>query len=175
MNKNVFRKECLERRKQLKKENLTEKILELPEYKNAKTVFVYVSHGSEIETSELIREALKDKQVLVPYCMDSSGIMIACEISSFDDLSEGMYKIYEPKNPEEFKGDIDLSIVPGVAFSYDGYRIGYGKGYYDRFLAKNRTFSIGITYDELLFDSIPHNEYDFRLDMILTPGKEIRI
>ena len=118
---------------------------------------------------------VKDKKVLVPYCVDDAGTMIPCEIRSFSDLKEGRYGILEPLNAEEYRGKIDFSVVPGLAFSYDGYRIGYGKGYYDRFLNGRDTFSVGLSYDELLFDKIPVNEYDVKLNMIITPNKEIKL
>lgn len=166
--KREFRNNCLNKRKELKNKDLTDKILNLKEYKESKTVFIYVSFGSEIETYNLICEALKNKTVLVPYCVDSFGKMIAVKIESTDDLKDGMYGIKEPKSPIEYEGNIDFAVVPGVAFSKEGYRVGYGKGYYDRFLKKHKTFSVGICHDELLFDKVPYDEFDVKLDMIIT-------
>ncbi len=173
--KGQFRKDCLEKRKQLKTCDLTKEILNLKEYKESKTVFIYVSYGSEISTAELIKEALKEKTVLVPYCIDGFGKMIAVKIKSMDDLKAGMYGIKEPKCHTEYEGSIDLTIVPGVAFSKEGYRIGYGKGYYDRFLKAHKTFSLGICHHELLFDKVPFNEHDVKINKILTKKEEIRI
>lgn len=173
--KREFRKNCLEKRKQLNPVNLTKKILNLKEYKESKTVFIYVSYGSEISTIDLIKEALREKTVLVPYCVDNFGKMIAVKIKSMDDLEAGMYNIKEPKSHTEYEGNIDLTIVPGVAFSKEGYRIGYGKGYYDRFLKNHKTFSVGICHDELLFDKVPYDEYDIKLDKIITKKEEIII
>lgn len=173
--KQEFRKKCLELRDNLSKINLDDKILALEEYKRAETVFIYISYKSEVDTGSLIKASLKEKIVLVPYCIDKNGNMVASRIDSFCDLKEGMYGILEPENLVEYKGKIDASIIPGVAFSKDGYRIGYGKGYYDRFLSKNATFSIGLSYDELLFDSIPHSKLDYKMNYIITPKKEIRI
>lgn len=173
--KNALRKKCLEKRKNLKNTDLSKKITSLPEYKNAKTVFIYVSYESELITHSLIKEALKTKVVLVPLCINKSGDMIAVNIKSFDELKEGSYGILEPIHNEEFNGQIDFSVVPGVAFSKEGYRIGYGKGYYDRFLKNKNTFKLGICHNELLFDEIPFDEFDEKLDMIITPEREIRI
>lgn len=173
--KREFRKNCLEKRKQLNPVNLTKKILNLKEYKESKTVFIYVSYGSEISTIDLIKEALREKTVLVPYCVDKFGKMIAVKIDSKDDLKEGMYGIKEPECPIEYEGKIDLTIVPGVAFSKEGYRIGYGKGYYDRFLKEHDTFSLGICHSELLFDKVPFDEFDVKLQKIITEKEEIRI
>lgn len=173
--KKEFRKKCILLRDGLLNINPDKKILSLPEYKNAETVFVYLSFGSEVQTLGLVQTALKEKRVVVPFCVDREGTMIACEIKSFDDLQAGMYNIPEPVNPVEYKGKIDLGIIPGVAFSKDGVRLGYGKGYYDRFLAKNKMFKVGLCHDELLFDKIPCGELDVRLDMIITNKREIRL
>lgn len=173
--KNDFRKKALEIRRGLEKIDLTEKIKELSEYKRAKTIFIYISFGSEIETTKLLEDALKEKIVLVPYCVDTNGNMIACRINSLQELKPGKFGILEPENPVEYKGVIDFSVIPGVAFSKEGYRIGYGKGYYDRFLSKTETFSLGICHHELLFDEIPFDKTDVKLDMIITDKEEISL
>lgn len=175
MEKNIKRKEYKDIRKNLKYEDFSLKITKLSEYKNAKTVFIYLSYLDEAKTDKLISEALKTKTVLVPYCVDKNGTMIACEIKSFDELKKGSFGIREPVNSVSFNGKIDLAVVPGLAFSKDGHRIGYGKGYYDRFLEKNPAYSVGLTFDELVFDEIPSDDHDKRVNMIITQGKEIKI
>lgn len=173
--KKEFRKKCIDIRNKLDNIDLEEKILNTYEYKNSKTVFIYVSFGSEVNTLPLIEKALMEKTVLVPLCLDKSGNMIACKINSISDLKEGMFGILEPKSKEEYIGKIDFSVVPGVAFSYEGKRIGYGKGYYDRFLSRYDTFSVGICHDELLFKEIPSDSFDAKLNMIITNKREVRI
>ena len=173
--KSKFRKECLEKREKIKRQNLDLKVFGLEEYKNAKTVFIYLSTPFEIDTMGILHKALKEKTVLVPYCVDDKGNMIACKIDSLYDVKEGRFSILEPKKPIEYTKNIDFTLVPGVAFSKDGYRIGYGKGYYDRFLKTHKTFSVGLSYDELLFDKIPTDSFDVKLNMIITPTKEIKI
>ncbi len=173
--KNEFRKICLEKRKALRRIDLTEQILSLPEYKKADTVFIYISYRDEIETHNLIKEALKTKRVLVPLCLNLEGDMVAVEIKSFDELKEGAFGILEPQSKIRFEGEIDFALVPGVAFSREGYRIGYGKGYYDRFLKNKGIFKTGACHEELLFDTVPCDEFDVRLNMIITPEREIRI
>lgn len=173
--KKEFRKKCLDLRKELNNIDLCDKILDLKEYKESKTVFIYVSYKSEADTLPLIKEALKEKTVLVPLCLDDNGNMIACKINSLRDLKEGMYGIMEPVKREEFKGKIDFSIIPGAAFDLTGKRIGYGKGYYDRFLSCHDTFSVGVCHDELLFEKIPSDSFDAKLNMIITNKREVRI
>ena len=85
------------------------------------------------------------------------------------ELARGSYGICEPTGERELFGDENtLCVVPAAVFSKDGYRIGYGKGYYDRFLADFKGISVGFSYDATLVDSLPFDEYDARLDMIIT-------
>ena len=166
--KAVLRKELLSLRKTLSPAYLTMDILNsYTEFKNAKTVFCYVSYNGEVDTLDLLSEISKEKTLVVPYCIDDDGNMIAVKINSTDDLVKGMYGILEPKKPVEFpKEEIDFVIVPGVAFSKDGYRLGYGKGYYDRFLADISPYKMGVVKKELLLEKLPHNEFDIKMDSI---------
>ena len=138
------------------------------EFKEAETVFCYVSAGSEVNTHEFIKEILPLKRVVVPYCTDKCGNMIAVEIKSFDELEEGLFGIPEPINPKEFsKEEIDFAVVPAIAFDKEGYRLGYGKGYYDRFLSDINPFKLGVCKDELFIETLPHDEYDVKMDKVL--------
>ena len=81
--------------------------------------------------------------------------------------------IWEPNLTETFEGNIDLVVVPGVAFDTKKNRLGRGKGYYDRFFKKKRTIKIGVGFDFQLINSVPVNSWDKRLDMIITPSTTI--
>ncbi len=170
--KAVLRKELLSLRKTLSPSALTIDMLNsCREFHDAKTVFCYVSYNGEVDTLNLIPEIIKTKTLVVPYCIDDAGNMIAVKINSPDDLVKGMYGILEPENPIPFpKEEIDFVIVPGVAFSKDGYRLGYGKGYYDRFLSDISPYKLGITKKELFLEKLPHSEYDIKMDDILVVG-----
>lgn len=138
------------------------------EFKNARVIFCYVSAHGEVGTLTLIEELLKEKEVVVPYCTDKQGNMICVKINSPDDLAEGSFGILEPKNPVEFpKEKIDFAIVPGIAFDKEGYRLGYGKGYYDRFLCDISPYKLGVCQKEFFVDSIPHNEHDIEMDSVM--------
>jgi len=167
--KTALRKRFLSLRNSSPRKSLLLSHLEcFDEYKDAKTVFCYVSAGSEVDTHDLIKEILPLKRVVVPYCTDKCGNMIAVEIKSFDELKEGVFGIPEPVNPKEFpKEEIDFAIVPAIAFDKDGYRLGYGKGYYDRFLSDIKPFKLGICKEELLAESLPHDEYDVKMDKVI--------
>ena len=167
--KKELREKCLKIRKTLpKKEAQINDFKDILELKEAEVVFCYVSAGNEIGTIKLIEELLKEKTVVVPYCTNKEGDMICVKITSLDELTEGMYGILEPKNPILFdKMKIDVSILPGLAFDEEGYRIGYGKGYYDRFLEDINCFKIGLCYKELYFPIIPHEKSDVRADLVI--------
>ena len=85
-----------------------------------------------------------------------------------EDLKEGKFKIPEPESPEEFpKEKIDFVIVPGVAFDKNGYRLGFGKGYYDRFLEGITPFKLGVCQREFFLEEIPHGKFDVKMDDVL--------
>lgn len=138
------------------------------EFTGANTVFCYVSAHGEVGTHKLIEQLLVKKTVVVPYCTDTHGNMICAEIKSLDDLKEGKFGILEPKKPVEFpKEKLDFVIAPGIAFDKEGFRLGYGKGYYDRFLSNISPFKLGVCQKEFYLDSLPHDEYDIKMDSIL--------
>lgn len=167
--KKALRKELLSLRKSIIPQALSIEMLEkYPEFLKAKAVFCYVSAHGEVDTYGVIQELLKYKKVLVPYCINEEGDMIACPMNSLEDLKEGKFKIPEPKFPEEFpKEKIDFVIVPGVAFDKNGYRLGYGKGYYDRFLEGITPFKLGVCQKEFFLEDVPHGKFDVKMDDIL--------
>ena len=167
--KKALRKELLSLRKSIIPPKLSIKLLEkYPAFTEAETVFCYISAHGEVDTYELIQELLTYKKVLVPYCINEDGDMIACPINSLEDLKEGKFKIPEPESPEEFpKEKIDFVIVPGVAFDKNGYRLGYGKGYYDRFLEGITPFKLGVCQREFFLEEIPHGKFDVKMDDVL--------
>jgi len=140
-------------------------------YKSAKTVMCYLSFGSEVDTKEIVTALLADKKtVCAPRCLKNS-IMEAVKFDSLSELSPGDYGILTPSGEEVINPkDIDLIIVPGAAFNKKFHRIGYGKGYYDRFLAKTNALSCGLFYE---FQQIDFTEdmYDIPLNYIITENK----
>lgn len=174
--KSKLRAELKIRRAQIKNENpdldreIFEKLKSDELFQNAKCIFCYVSYGSEPDTEKILEEILSlGKTLCVPKCIDNSGEMIATEIKSLEELVSGMYGIKEASVPCPFdKEKIDLAIVPGLSFDKMGYRLGYGKGYYDRFLKNTNIKTIGICYRELLSDSLPKEENDVKIDKVIT-------
>lgn len=149
------------------------KIIESSEYKNSKTILVYVSFNGEVDTHKFIQYALKDhKKVCVPKIVSKKEGMKAIEISEFEDLKTGSYGILEPAsfNREIDEESINLVIVPGVAFDLKGGRIGYGGAFYDRFLKNisKDTFKVAIAYDFQILKNIPMEVHDEKIHRIIT-------
>lgn len=139
---------------------------ELDIYKKAKSVFVFISYRSEVDTRGIIEDILADgKKLLVPLVKGSE--MIAVEVKGIDDLEPNKMGILEPKSGDEVT-DVDLTITPGLAFDKDGYRLGYGGGYYDKFFAKVDTIRMGIGYSDQYVESLVHEDYDKPLEYLLT-------
>jgi 5-formyltetrahydrofolate cyclo-ligase len=185
MNKAELRKKMIYFRDSLSMEERNTKshaiktqLTKLKAYQDAEVIFVYVSFRSEVDTRCFIKRAKKDgKRIAVPVSIPKGKVLQPCEISSLDDLVPGTWGILEPIKgncrPVDSK-EIDLAVVPGLAFDYCFHRLGYGAGYYDRFLPSLRkeTTKVGIGYDFQLLDRIPVEEFDVPLSGIIT---EVRL
>lgn len=153
---------------------ITERFLTSDIYKHAKAILMYYSVGSEVSTCDILTQALKDKKtVAFPVCIDDKGIMKFYIVESENDFQVGMYGIKSPVDTckEFIASDNAVCIVPGLSFDNEGYRIGYGKGYYDRYLASFIGTTVGICYDQLLCDSLPHDCYDKKVNYLITDKK----
>lgn len=139
-------------------------------YKSSELLLAYVSFGSEVETRNIIEHTLKiGKRVAVPLCVDKE--MRFYEIHSLSELIIGKFGIptVEAGNNSEVSNFSNaLCIVPGVCFDVYGARIGYGGGYYDRFLSADKVVSVGLSYERCLCNRIPHEKHDINVDYILT-------
>ena len=167
-----LRAECPQDIKQDLDKELTQKFLLLDEYKNCDTLFAFVSMPIECDTSKIIDNALLDnKRVALPKCKNKSGIMDFYFINSKDDLKKGMYSIFEPDS-DKCKLVTDFShglcLVPGLCFDFQGYRLGFGKGYYDKFLNDFGGTSVGICYSKYVEKSLPHGIFDKYTDILVT-------
>ncbi|MBW2984748.1 5-formyltetrahydrofolate cyclo-ligase [Candidatus Woesearchaeota archaeon] len=180
--KRKLRKKTLEKRDALRKKEIEYKskkikgvLFSLPEFKLAKTVCFFVSFNSEVNTHDMIKEAIKDgKKVCVPIATDHT--LILSKINKFDDLNKkNKYGILEPAKINKInKNDVDIIIVPGTVFDKEGHRVGYGKGYYDGLLKSYKGLSIGICFDLQMVDKVPRNEWDEKLDEVITEKGMVR-
>ena len=147
-----------------------EKVIDMDEYKEAESILIYASFGSEVITGRIISHALKEnKRVYLPKVKGDN--MDFYQITSVDELSEGAWGIPEPKEDVSrlFYEDKDAPVfMPLVAYDINGNRIGYGKGYYDRFLAGHITGKkIGLAFkeQEAVFEC---DKTDYKMDIIVT-------
>jgi 5-formyltetrahydrofolate cyclo-ligase len=161
-------------RRNLADASILSKLLQSSDYKEAATIFTYVSVDAEVSTKELIDTALScGKRVCVPRCIEGNR-MIATQINNWQDLRTGKHGLLEPKPGLVVipVTDIDLIIVPCLAATKDGFRLGYGGGYYDRYLANARKSSssaksVALCRFEFLYDSLPTDEYDIAVDRVI--------
>lgn len=152
------------------------KLVELPQYQAARTVLYYVDARSEVRTRHYLPDALTHgKKIVVPYCVE--GELELFHLADMDELALGMYRILEPK-PElrplpEKRVDVkelDLIVVPGVAFDRRGARMGHGFGYYDKMLwqARPEALLAALAFECQLFDEIPTESHDIFMDRLIT-------
>lgn len=175
--KKEIRKEMLSKRRSLEKEYVEEKsdavfekLKTTPFFKNAETVFCYADFQNEIKTDKIC-DFFKLKQLFIPKIINEE--MYACGIS--DEKEKNIYGIDEPVFSSAFSGKIDLCIVPLIACDKKGARIGFGKGYYDRFLKGKDTLKVGICYSWQVLEKIESEPHDVKLDYIVTEKEIIEV
>ncbi len=176
--KQVIRARCRAMRKSLSSESrmlldsaLFANTISLPCFQNSDTVLMYYPVQGEPNILSIARHALQmNKKVAFPISHTNSYTMSFHLISDIDDLRIGAYSILEPPISAPTVCDFSkaLCIVPALAFDMFGHRLGYGKGYYDRFLSEFNGTSIGLTYSFFLMDLLPHGEKDLPVNLIIT-------
>lgn len=170
MDKKELRKISLKKRMLITERSNKEKIIYTklwPIIKDAKSVAFYMPIKGEVDLTELIDYCLKNSiKVFLPKI--SGQKMIFKQILSRCDLELGTYNILEPRNINNNSETPEIVIVPLLAFNKLRYRLGYGKGYYDRFLTSYSCISVGVAFSEQLVDNLPYEKHDYQLDLIIT-------
>ena len=140
-------------------EKIFNKLKQIKEYREAKSIACYYPTGSEVLTQNILLEALSSgKKICLPKVVGKE--LEFREIKDLNSLEKGIYDIMEPKEDCTKHNNFDVIIVPAVGISRNGARLGYGFGYYDRFLSKNKTTSIALSYSKQMIKSIPTTKYD---------------
>lgn len=179
--KEQIRKKIIQSRNQMtsaevseKSSIIVQKVLKTPEYEEANNILLYADYRHEVMTREIFDNAvLHKKKVFFPKS-NADCTMDFYQVVSVKQLESGYKGIKEPVADERYlyhydRTDDNLIIVPGVAFDMQGYRIGYGKGFYDRFLQDKRQMTVmGLCFSSQIVEEIPHNKYDIRMDKIVT-------
>lgn len=172
MKKEFLRKKYKEKRDNIKnkvtKDNLIyQKVINNKDILSSKTLLIYISINNEVDTIKIINYFLNTKNIAVPKIIDND--MFFCHVTNLNELTSGKYNIPEPTN-ENIVTDFDnaICIVPGICYDKKNYRVGYGKGYYDRFLSKNKIKTIGLCYKECMIEKIDNDKYDYKIDEVIT-------
>jgi 5-formyltetrahydrofolate cyclo-ligase len=183
--KAALRKYMLEARRTLDRIDVVEwskailsRVQQLEAFQQAGIVLTYVdSKDNEVETRPLITRLIEQGRSLAVPVANTDGTMIWSRIESLDDLAPGCYDILEPK-PDRLSPitvpDDAVVLVPGIAFDRAGYRIGYGGGYFDRFLPMFEGAAIALAFSIQLTDTIPHEPHDRPVHVIATELETIR-
>lgn len=151
------------------------RLLGLSDVVEAKTWFVYVSTASEVATHDLICALLERRYTVAVPLMLGAGQMIARQIHSLQELRLGARGILEPVRGDPWHGLIDVCVCPGMAFSEHGDRLGWGPGFYDRFLATHQVgLTVGLAFECQIVSQIPREWHDHRMDLVLTERRIIR-
>lgn len=148
------------------------KLINLPQIKESKTIALTISKFPEVDTKLLIEELWKiGKQVAIPKCIPSTKEMKFYVFTSYDQLEQVYMDLYEPKEDETTyisKSKIDVLVSPGIVYDKYGYRIGYGGGYYDRYLVGYEKFTISMAFEAQIVEKVPVNAYDLPICTIIT-------
>lgn len=175
MNKEEIRKKVKEERNKLSEEfidinskKIAEKLFNMDVYKKVESIYIYMNFEKEVSTKEIIIDSLnKGKKVAIPKI--ANEVMEFYYISNIEDVSIGYYGIEEPIGTKLAKEENSLIIMPGVVFDKKKNRIGHGKGYYDKYLAKNRVENkIALAFDFQVLEEIPFENHDLIPDIIIT-------
>ena len=158
--------------KEQKDAAIATQVRRLWQYQRNNILLIYVSTSIEVDTFRIIRQALEDgKRVAVPRCVPDTRDMEFYYIHSLDELSPGMFGVLEPNADFDrlyHENEGGLCIVPAFSYDWRGYRLGYGKGYYDRFLSRFEGNMVGICYSDCVQRSLPHGRFDRPVELLVT-------
>jgi len=173
--KDALRQKLLNERKKInekeyfkKSHQIKEKLFSLSEFQKAESIMFYVSFNNEVHTHDMIKAALKEKKVIVPKVREKQIVLF--EINNFEEIDQkDKFGILQPsKGRMAKKEEIGLIIVPGVGFDKNGHRLGYGYGYYDRFLENLKIPTIGLAFDFQIVDKLPAYGHDVKMGKVIT-------
>ena len=155
--------------------SLCRNITDLACFKRAHTLLLFYPSFQEPDLLGVAREALKmGKKIAFPLCDTETRTMTFRYVTSFDELMAGSYSIPEPPaDAPMYDGNANtVCVVPALSFDKDGYRLGYGGGYYDKFLKNFSGISIGAVYADFLCDALPRGYYDISVDILVSERGE---
>jgi 5-formyltetrahydrofolate cyclo-ligase len=158
-----------------KSEAICQAFMTLPGYQNTSFIYIYMDFKNEVMTKSIITNAHQTgKKVAIPrICNNEMNFYL---LEEGQELDIGYFGIREPEESTLVQNSEGIMIVPGIAFDEAGYRIGYGKGYYDRFLHNNQVKEkIALAFELQLVDQVPYDKHDIPMDMIITENRIIQV
>ena len=178
--KAALRKHLLEKRDstsfdlmEIHSKKIISKLMKTKVISEAKSIGCYYSIGSEVQTVELITHLLEEKKI-VSLPRISNGMMIFRKIEDLTKLEKGEFDIPEPKDNAPIQEKHDVILVPCVGLDVKGNRIGYGQGFYDKYLEGNDSIKIALSYSKQIVKSVPVTDEDIRMDWIITERDVIK-
>ena len=151
-------------------EKMQKKLKKIYAFKNAQKIGVYYPIQSEIFTQDIIQELISNgKEVFLPKVVGEK--MEFRKIIDFSSLEKGRFDIMEPKEDCPKNNNLDVILIPTVGISPSGVRLGYGNGFYDKFLAENKTTTIALTLEKQIVKNIPKSEHDISIDWVVTEDR----
>jgi len=179
--KAALRKHLLEKRdatsaelRDISSKRIHQNIKQISSYANSQNIACYFPIGSEIDTRTIMLDILKhDKNLLLPKIVNDNLEFYI--IPNLEKLEIGNFEIMEPKDSCKKAEKIDCVLIPTVGVSKSGVRLGYGKGYYDRFLTSTNAVKISLTYSKQIVKSIPSDSHDVKIDWIVTEDENVKI
>ena len=153
-------------------EKIGKKLKKIQAFRDAQKIGAYYPIGSEIPTQDIIQELLSEgKEVFLPRVLGEN--MDFKKISDFSSLENGSFDIMEPKIECETENNLDVILVPTVGITPKGVRLGYGYGFYDRFLTNHKTSTISLTLEKQVVKNIPKSDHDMLIDWVVTEDRVI--
>jgi len=184
MDKKTLRKFYFDKRQALSLGQIKEKsqiisktILNFLEIRKKNNISLYISINNEVETKSIIDSLTKKgKNIFIAKCPAGKSNYFLSQFTNWNNLEEGPRKILQPKAAKIINPNlIDVAILPGLAFSKGGIRLGYGKGVFDRLFSKSNAIKIGLAYDFQIVEKLPKEKHDLTMDLVVTESRILRI
>ncbi|SER21314.1 5-formyltetrahydrofolate cyclo-ligase [Piscibacillus halophilus] len=171
LSKRLLKHITKEQKKQYLKD-ISNRLYQTHWWKNSDVIALTIARDIELDTLPIIEEGWKQgKQIVIPKCYPDNHLMNFYLFTNQHELENVYLDLYEPKeDPKKLvqPNQIDLIIVPGLLFDFQGFRIGYGGGYYDRYLANYPHSKISLAMEQQLVKHVPHDQYDLPVDAVIS-------
>ena len=161
----------------LKSQAIAKQLLAIAKIRNKNNFSAYLPINNEVDTRKIIDELIqKGSNIFVPAFLTTNNDYLFTGFDGWQNLEEGPKGILQPKSFKPIDPSfIEVAILPGLAFSKEGVRLGYGKGVFDKLLSKSKALRIGLAYDFQIVDEIPQEKHDLVMDLVVTEERVIRL